>query len=373
VSVEGPTHDPRAANPYAQIVAQTQRQRRLFSAHWELTYRCNERCTHCYLDVSSPHADTTGELTTTECFRIVDELVAAGALNLALSGGEVLVRRDFFAIAEYARARRFLLRLFTNGTLITPSVADRIAALHPYAVELSLYSTQAELHDQITRLPRAFELTTRAIRLLRARGVRTVIKTPLMRENVREFHALEALARELGAQFRYDITITPKDDGSRAPLQHRLTRDDLIGLFRAVIDPSIWVGRTGKPEAGTCAIGSNALLIDPHGNVFPCVQTRLAAGNLRQQSLQTIWEHAPVWQELAGLTLDALPVCRACELRTLCVRCHGLARLEDGDLRAPARVNCREALARRQVLVEKGALPADYPLPAWVSEQIASP
>lgn len=368
MSIEGPSHDPRAANPYTQIVAQTQTQHRLFSAHWELTYRCNERCTHCYLDVSSPHADTSGELTTADCFHIVDGLAAAGALNLAFSGGEILVRRDFFEIAEYARTRRFLLRLFTNGTLLTPSVADRIAALHPYAAEISIYSTQAEIHDTITRLPGSFELSTRALRLLRERGVRTVIKTPLMRENVREFHALQALAQESGAQFRYDITITPKDDGSRMPLQHRLTYDDLVWLFREAIDPNLWVSRTVKPEAGTCAIASNALLIDPYGNVFPCVQTRIAAGNLRQQSLQTIWEEAPVWKELAGLTLSALPMCRACELQTLCVRCHGLARLEDGDLRAPALVNCREALARRQVLVEKGALPTDYPMPARLRE-----
>jgi radical SAM protein with 4Fe4S-binding SPASM domain len=109
--------------------------------------------------------------------------------------------------------------------------------------------------------------------------------------------------------------------------------------------------------------------IGPYGDVFSCVQARVAAGNLREQSLQAIWQTSPVWNDLRRLTLNELPVCRTCELRTLCVRCHGLALVEDGDLRAPASVNCREALARRQVLVEKGALPADYPIPAHLREQ----
>ncbi|MCI0474736.1 MAG: radical SAM protein, partial [Anaerolineales bacterium] len=352
------------ATPYDQIVTQTRQQHRLFSAHWELTYRCNQQCSHCYLDVCPPQSAALDELTTPECFRIIDELADLGALNLSLSGGEMLVRHDWFAIAEYARARKFLLRLFTNGILITPRVADQMASLHPYAVEISVYGADAETHDRITRRARSFELTTRAFHLLRERRVRTWFKVPLMRENVRQYHALRALAESLGAKFRYDITITVKDDGGRAPLQHRLTYDDYVWLFREVIDPTLWVERKITPETRTCAIATNAVIIDPSGNIAPCMQVRTRVGNLRERSLREIWETSSVWNELSHITVNDLPVCRACELQTLCVRCHGLALLEDGDLRAPARVNCLEALARRQVLIEKGVLPADFPIPA---------
>lgn len=372
MSVEGPERLDQDPNLYNQIIAKTREQHRLFSVHWELTYRCTERCSHCYLDVRPASASLPDELNTAECCRVLDELAALGTLHLTFSGGEALARREFFTIAEYAHAKRFLLRLFTNGILITPRAAERIAALHPYAVELSIYSTHAETHDRITRLPRSFELTTRAFRLLRERGVRTVMKTPLMRENVREYHALKTFAAELGAQFRYDITITAQDNGGLAPLQHRMTYDDLVWLFREAIDPNLWVARTVKPAARTCAIAQSAILIDPYGNVFPCVQTRIAAGNVREQSLRALWEESPVWQELGNLTLDTLPVCRTCELQTLCVRCHGLAYVEEGDLRAPALVNCYEALARRQVIVEKGLLPADFPISARLREQISS-
>ncbi len=303
-----------------------------------------------------------GELTTDECLRIIDELAELGALNLTLSGGEILVRRDFFQIAEYARAKRFLLRLYTNGILIKPALADRIAALHPYAVEMSIYSTKPDVHDGITRVSRSHELTLRAMRLLKERGVRTVMKTPLMHETVREIRDLYALAKDLGAQFRYDITITPKDNGGLEPLKHQMTYEDLVWLFREEIDPALWVNRDVKPEHGTCGVTLNSIAIDPYGNVTACLQTRARAGNLREKSLREIWEESPVWRDLK-LTLGDLPICRSCEIRNLCVRCHGLAQFETGDLRAPALVNCREALARRQALVDRGDLPPDYPIP----------
>ncbi|HST22424.1 MAG TPA: radical SAM protein [Blastocatellia bacterium] len=357
-------------NAYNQIIARTEKAHRLFSAHWELTYRCNEQCSHCYLDVLPPNQDVPGELSTEECFRVIDEIVELGALNLLLSGGEILARRDFFQIAEYARSKRLLLRLFTNGILITPQVADQLAALHPYGIEISLYGSDPETHDRITQRERSWELTIRALKLLRERGVRTKMKVPLMRENYGQLRELEKLADELGAEFRYDTTITPKDNGSLSPLKHRLTYGQLVEVFREVLVADAWATRRVSPDARTCGITLNSIAIDPYGNVFPCVQTRELAGNVREQSLKKIWEESIVWKELGNLTISELPVCRECELVNLCVRCHGLAQVEDGDLYGPALANCREALARRQVLIEKGALPVDYPIPAHLKDYV---
>jgi radical SAM protein with 4Fe4S-binding SPASM domain len=348
---------------YDRLVAQTEETHRLFSAHWELTYRCNEQCSHCYLDVLPANAEAPGELTAEECFGVIDQLAELGVMNLLFSGGEILARRDFFDIARYARSKRILLRLYTNGILITPRVADHITALHPYSVEISLYSVNPEIHDKITGRERSWELTMRAFSLLRDRGVRTKMKVPLMRENFRELRELEKLAASVGAQFRYDTTITPKDNGGLAPLKHRLGHEELVWLFREVLDADAWASRKVSTDSRTCGIGLNSVAIDPYGNIFPCVQTRELAGNLREQSLKAIWQESLVWKNFARFTVSELPVCRKCELLNLCVRCHGLAQVEGGDLRGPAFANCREALARRQVLIEKGALSADFPIP----------
>ncbi|MBI5652678.1 MAG: radical SAM protein [Chloroflexi bacterium] len=370
MSIEGPSIQPEELNPYERVIGGAVKARRLISAHWELTYRCNERCTHCYLDVFSPSADIPDELTTEECLRVVDQLAELNILNITFSGGEILARRDFFTIAEYAHSKRFLLRLFTNGILIKPAVADRIAALHPYEVELSVYSTRPQVHDAITRIPRSHELTLRAARLLKERDIRIQIKTPLMRENATELPALRALAQELGARFRRDVTITPKDTGALDPLKHRMSHAEMVAVLRDEIDPAFWLNRQMTDATRTCGIATKGIAIDPYGNIYPCIQVRTAAGNVRQQTLREIWDASPLWEELSHLTLGELPVCRTCELRTLCLRCHGLARLESGDLRAPALVNCQAALARREVLIEKGALPPDYPIPAHLREYV---
>lgn len=364
MTVEGPSSTPAPANLYDQILAKTGKHHRLVSAHWELTYRCNEKCSHCYLDVFAPHVDVPGELTTQECLGIIDQLADLGVLNLTFSGGEILVRRDFFEIAEYAHSKKFLLRLFTNGIMITPAIADGIAALHPYAVEISVYGAAPETHDAITQLNHSWELTMRALRLLRERAVRTVMKTPLMRENWREFNRLEELAKEVGAQFRYTTTISPKDDGGLSPLRHSLSHEELVEFTRTHIDPAMWLGRSVPEDSRTCGISQNAIAIDPYGNIFPCLQTRFNAGNLREQGLSEIWTKSRVWEQVGHLTVSELPVCRKCELRSLCVRCHGLALVETGDLRAPASANCREAVARRQALIDRGDLPVDFPIPA---------
>ncbi|MBI3952046.1 MAG: radical SAM protein [Acidobacteria bacterium] len=350
----------QAESRYGQIVAKVQRQRRLFSAHWELTYRCNELCTHCYLDVLPPGSRVPGELTIEECKSILDQLASEGVLNLTFSGGEILVRCDFFKIAEYARKKGFALTLYTNGILIKPTVADRIAALHPFRVEISIYGSRAETHDRITLRPRSFELTGRACQLLIERGVRVQLKAMLMHENVHELHEMRGLASGLGANFKYDITITPKDTGDLSPLVHRMTDEDLLWLFRETIDEKaadMWRHKLTShldPGHRFCGITLNSLLVDPYGEVYPCVQTRISAGNLREQSIRQIWRESPVWERLGNLTLESLPVCSTCELKSYCTRCHGLAMMADGDLHTCASICQREARLRRQVLQEKG-------------------
>ena len=85
MSVEGPQAqvNSQEGDLYQQMLGKLGREHRLFSVHWELTYRCNQRCSHCYLDVLPPSAKPENELTTQECLGIVDQIAEAGALNLA--------------------------------------------------------------------------------------------------------------------------------------------------------------------------------------------------------------------------------------------------------------------------------------------------
>jgi len=131
------------------------------SVHFDITYRCNERCVHCYLD-----HDDHGEMTTSEIKRVLDELADAGTFFLTFSGGEVLMRRDFFELLEYARNLMFAVRIKTNAVMIGESEARRMLELGVDQIQVSIYSHRPEVHDAITKLPGSLRRSIEAIRFL---------------------------------------------------------------------------------------------------------------------------------------------------------------------------------------------------------------
>src|ERR1700726_820856 len=119
----------------AEMVAKALKLNIPLSVHLDLTYRCNERCIHCYLD-----HDDHGEMTTSEIKDLLNQMADAGVFYLTISGGEILMRRDFFDILEYARALTFCIKLKSNGVLIREKEADRILSLGVESVQVSVYS-----------------------------------------------------------------------------------------------------------------------------------------------------------------------------------------------------------------------------------------
>ncbi len=137
----GPSDD-----PYEVLLLRLKQEFVPLTVLWEVTHKCNLDCIMCY---NVPLGQS--ELTTSECFNVLDQLAASGTLYLTFTGGEILSRRDFFEIAQYARSLGFALSLKTNGTLITPDKADQIASLDPLRVDISLLGATDETFDVIAR------------------------------------------------------------------------------------------------------------------------------------------------------------------------------------------------------------------------------
>src|SRR5580692_5174129 len=180
----------------------------------DLTYRCNERCVHCYLD-----HDDHGEMNTAEIKDLLDQMADAGVFYLNLSGGEILMRRDFFEILEHARLRTFCVKLKTNGVLIRKKEAQRLRALGVESIQISVYSHRPEVHDAITKMPGSFRQSIEAARLLRTLGLHVTMANVLMVQNAYDYPGVRALAAELGAKCTLDPTITPMMDGDRSILE----------------------------------------------------------------------------------------------------------------------------------------------------------
>src|ERR1700746_3085583 len=112
------------------------------SVQLDLTYRCNERCVHCYLD-----HDDHGEMTTAEIKHLLDEMAEAGVFILSLSGGEIFLRKDFFEILEYARMeRQFCVKLKTNAIMIREREAARLWDIGVESVQIGISSHRLEIY-----------------------------------------------------------------------------------------------------------------------------------------------------------------------------------------------------------------------------------
>ena len=314
----------------------------------DITYRCNERCVHCYLD----HHDH-GEMTTSEILRLIDEMADAGVLTLTLSGGEIFLRKDFFEIVEHARRLTFCVKLKTNALLIGESEAVRLRDLAVQEIQVSIYSHRPEVHDAITLVPGSLNRSLSAIRFLKAQDLKVVMANVLMRQNMSDYAAVKDLAEQIGVEFTLDPTITPMMDGDRSILSLGADADTLRGVFR----DSVVVGDVDEfcaipPDTGEanldsrpCSAGHTTCYVSPYGDVFPCVQFPLPTGNVRRERFVDIWRHSSQMIEVRSIRLKDLPTCSSCSHAGACTRCPGLAYME-GNMRGPSSQDCQKSFAR---------------------------
>ena len=318
------------------------------SVHLDITYRCNERCVHCYLD-----HDDHGEMTTAEIESILTQLSDAGVFFLTFSGGEVLLRRDFFHLVEFARRLLFNVKIKTNAVMIGDIEAKRLRELGVEQVQISVYSHRAEVHDAITKLPGSWKRTVEAIRRLKSNDLKVTIANVLMTANSFDNAGVQVLANELGVFYSLDPTITPKMDGDTSILNLRIPGQELHQVFRDErFVPNVAEFCAPPPPPGEdvmegfpCSAGHTSCYISPYGDVFPCVQFPLPSGNLRRQTFLDIWQHSPQLADVRSIRAKDLSTCSSCSHVGTCTRCPGLAYME-GNMRGPSTADCEKSFQR---------------------------
>jgi AdoMet-dependent heme synthase len=318
------------------------------AVHMDVTYRCNERCVHCYLD-----HDDHGEMTTAEIADVLAQLADAGVFFLTLSGGEVLMRRDFFEILERARHLLFNVKVKTNGVMIHEKEAARLRQLGVEQIQISVYSHRPEVHDAITKLPGSLKRSIQAIRFLKSQGLKVTIANVLMAGNFSDQAGVINLAKELGVAYTLDPTITPKMDGDTSVLALRIPGSELKQVFHnQELVGNVEEFCAPPPPPGEdimlgipCSAGHTACYISPYGDVFPCVQFPLPSGNMRRQKFLEIWRHSAQLKEVRSIRARDLPTCSTCSHVGTCTRCPGLAYME-GNMRGPSTADCEKSFQR---------------------------
>jgi radical SAM protein with 4Fe4S-binding SPASM domain len=300
----------------------------------ELTQRCNIRCKHCYnFDRDAPRADAScdsdaPELSRDEILALITNLHAAGCFFLNFTGGEALLHPDLFTFMDHAASLNLAVGLLTNGVLLRPGMATQLARYPNLTrVAVSVYGATAATHDAITQAEGSFARTWAGMDLLRARNIPVFLKFIIMRDNAHEVAAMRAQAEARDYIHGFDLTITPRHDGTRGSLDQRIDLGQLEEICRGPLRDR----QLGGPErtltdvqfACNCARGNCA--VTAKGDVQPCMSVPLVAGNIRQQPFAEIWRSSPVFQQIRGLRIADYAACAPCGHKSWCTRERGAA------------------------------------------------
>ena len=276
---------------------------------WELTYACNLACIHC---LSSSGRRDPRELTTAECFGVIDELQAMQVFYVNVGGGEPTVRRDFWEILDYATAHDVGVKFSTNGSRITEQAAARVAANDYVDIQISLDGASAAVNDAV-RGPGSFQTAIRALERLAEAGAPSFkISVVITRENMDQLDDFESLADHFGAQLRL-TRLRPAGRGADVwdrlhPTQSQQRRlyDWLLARGDKVLtgDSFFHLAAYGQPLPGLnmCGAGRVVCLIDPVGDVYACpfaIHDAFRAGNVRSPGgFASIWRDSKLFEDL---------------------------------------------------------------------------
>ena len=348
---------------------------RPYVVSWNLTYRCNLACEHCYLDaggtalVSTENFADRSELGTDECFRVIDEIAAfAPECVTILTGGEPLLRRDIIEIVRRAAERELWVVVGTNGVRITENVARRLADAGARGLSLSLDALDPDRHDHFRKVRGAWQNTVEGAEILNRTGLPFIVQTTAGSHNLGELEAIADFAHDRLAakvwnlyflvptgrgQFVSDMTPEQYDEvlASLYRIQGKYQGRMLVNAkcaphyIKTVLENGRRPGseegsstdthpiRTYSGGAGGCPAGTHYMGIRPNGDVTPCPYLPVFAGSLRQTSLTNLWTSSELFTGIRQRT-SLGGRCGECEMNAHCGGCRARAYGMTGDLMA---------------------------------------
>jgi mycofactocin radical SAM maturase len=276
---------------------------------WELTYACNLACVHC---LSSSGRRDPNELSTAECKRLIDEFERMQIFYINIGGGEPTIRSDFWELVDYATAHHVGVKFSTNGSRITPEVAERLATSDYVDVQISLDGAIPEVNDAV-RGAGSFDTAVRAMERMAAAGfVGFKLSVVVTRQNVSQLDAFQALAARYRAQLRL-TRLRPSGRGADVwdelhptAEQQRTLYEWLLAHGEQVLTGDSFFHLAGYGESlpglNLCGAGRVVCLVDPVGDVYACpfaIHDEFLAGNVRSPGgFDRVWKSSALFADL---------------------------------------------------------------------------
>lgn len=329
-------------------------------ASLELTYRCNERCTHCYIEDFKD--DPKKILSLEQWKKVLKELREGGTLYLILMGGEPTLSPYFFDVAREGQGLGFHVAMISNGLKIREAqYAKKMYQSGLRMVTFSLYSLDPVIHDTMTQVPGSHSRLMKAIQWCHDVGIRVTLNGLLTEANSRGIFELYDWAAEQGYELKVDPNVTPKLNGDKYPTQFRASEETLRWFYRE--RAKRWRQSVPSPtmeadSAYICNAAKGKCAVNPYGELLPCIEIRESFGNLAHQSFDEIWnsQAAKKWRDprIADMKDKGEK-----GLYSFCDHCPGMAKNEHGDPMKLTNYTKLVAKVKRDVYEEFRALDAN--------------
>lgn len=305
---------------------------------WNLTFRCNLRCAHCYIDAHE--REGKGELNTEEGKMLIDQIAEVSKPILILSGGEPLLRNDVFELAKYGTEKGLRVAMGTNGTLITDHIARRLKLSGVQRIAVSLDSSTPERHDEFRGMKGSWERTVEGIKACRRNDIDVQINTTVTQQNYDEIDDIMALAEKLEASnfhlFFLVLTGRGKKIEDISPVMYeRMLRGVLekSARYKLNVRPTcapqfMRIAKQMKLElkrwSRGCIAGLTYCRIYPTGEVTPCPYLPIKLGNILEQRFESMWFNSEIFRTLRDFN-NLKGKCGICEYRDVCGGCRARA------------------------------------------------
>jgi len=303
---------------------------------WELTYKCNLNCIHCFND-KDRYKD---ELSFNEITGLIDQMYKEGCIHLVFTGGEPLMRPDFKDIYKYAVKKGFLVSVFTNGTLINDEIISVFKENLPFAIEITLHSLKSEVFDAITGTKGSHKRCMNSIQRIIDANLPLTLKTAGMRNNKNEVYKIKKYVKSFpGIKFKFDSFISARHNGKKDTRDLRLTSDEVIDIQLGDHDMKNQLDNCFKEKScydkknlvfRNCGGGINSFHINPEGRLQLCLELTkpsydLAGGTFRDGFYNFLGS-------LRKTEYSRDSKCRQCDLYDVCGQCPAKALIENGNI-----------------------------------------
>ena len=312
----------------------------------ELTLSCNLSCQHCYnFDRNQPMPESFKKnLNPEQIFKLIEDLKKAGTLMISFTGGEALLNANLFDYIKKARSENLLVKIKSNGTLITPSIAKKLKDFEVYNVDISLYGSNSEEHDFLTQVSGSYKNTINGIQNLINNNIPVEINYTLHKKNFKSIENMISIAEKLNCHFNFNTELTEKYDLSRFNEELRLDQEDFIYLLKSSAKDFFIVDNSNK--ALQCECARTVCAINSSGDVLPCIGAPIKSGNILEKSFEDIWKNSNQLNTIRNLQFEDFQECSKCEMIEKCARSSGSAFVNTGNYKGKNPINCLEADAR---------------------------